>query len=315
LRSAARKANRRDRRDPDLKRILFVRNAAASQGATDLDDALAAFREQGLEIDERIPDDAEHMRFMIRAVARSIDGVIVGGGDGTLNLALKPILESGLPLGVLPLGTANDFARTLGIPSDPHEALAVIAAGSTRLVDVGWANSRPFLNAAGIGLSAQVARCTTPERKRIWGPLSYPAAVLESVRRQRPFRVRLQSVAGTREFTSIQVTLGNGVFYGGGARVDQSATIDDGCFDVVSVRPQPLLRLLAVALAVRRGTSQELEAGVDVARGSLFEVITRPSVPVTLDGEPALSTPVSFRVAPRALRVFVPSPGESGRIA
>jgi diacylglycerol kinase (ATP) len=314
LRSAARKANRRDRQDPELKRVLLVRNAAASQGSADLEDALAAFREQGVEIDERVPDDAEHMRFMIRAVARSIDAVIVGGGDGTINLALKPILESGLPMGILPLGTANDFARTLGIPADPHDALAVIAAGSTRLVDVGWANSRPFLNAAGIGLSARVARWSTRERKRVWGPWSYPAAVLEGVRRQRPFRVRLHSLAGTREFTSIQVTLGNGVFYGGGARIHESATIDDGCFDVVSVRPQPLLRLLAVALAVRRGTPQELDAGVDIARGSLFEISTRPSVPVTLDGEPALTTPVSFRVAPRALRVFVPGPSESTRI-
>jgi diacylglycerol kinase (ATP) len=309
LRSAARKINRRGRRDPEVKRVLFVRNAAASQGTTDLEEALEAARAQGLEVDERTPDDAEHMRFMIRAVARSIDGVIVGGGDGTINLALKPILEAGLPLGVLPLGTANDFARTLGIPADPHDALNLIATGSTRLIDVGWANGRPFLNAAGIGLGARVAQRATGERKRLWGALSYPAAVLESIRRQRPFRVRLRSMSGTREFTSIHVTLGNGVFYGGGARVDQEAAIDDGCFDLVSVRPQPLLRLLAVALAVRRGAARDREQ-IDVARGSLFDVTTSPPVGVTLDGEPALTTPVTFRVAPRALRVFVPGPGD-----
>jgi diacylglycerol kinase (ATP) len=289
-----------------VKRVLFIRNSAASRGDADLEDALDAVREQGLEIDERVPDDAEHMRFMIRAVSRSIDAVIIGGGDGTINLALKPILEAGLPLGVVPLGTANDFARTMGIPADPHDALAVVAARATRLVDVGWANSRPFLNAAGIGISSQIARNITSERKRIWGPLSYPATVIESVRRQRPFRVRLQSVSGTREFSSIHVTVGNGVYYGGGARVAENGAIDDGCFDVSSVRPQPFHRLLAVALAVRRGKQETLECGVDVARGSLLELTTHPPLTVTLDGEPALSTPVSFRVAPRALRVFVP---------
>lgn len=311
MRSAARKINRRGRRDPEVKRVLFVRNAAASQGGTDLEDALETARARGLEVDERVPDDAEHMRFMIRAVARSIDGVIVGGGDGTINMALKPILEAGLPLGVLPLGTANDFARTLEIPEDPHDALDVVTAGSTRLVDVGWADGRPFLNAAGIGLGVSVARRATAERKRIWGPLSYPAAVLESVRHQRPFRVRLRSISGTREFSSIHVTVANGVFYGGGARADQEAAIDDACLDVVSVRPQSLLRLLAVALAVRRGTVAGEENSIDVARGALFDVSTTPPVPISLDGEPALTTPVTFRVAPRALRVFVPGPGEA----
>jgi diacylglycerol kinase (ATP) len=310
LRSEARRTNRRGRRDPQVKRALFLRNSSASRGDTDLENALASIRDQGIEIDERVPDDAEHMRFMIRAVARSIDAVIIGGGDGTINLALKPILEAGLPLGVVPLGTANDFARTMGIPADPHEALAAVASRATRLVDVGWANGRPFLNAAGIGISAQIARNITSGRKRTWGPLSYAACVLESVRRQRPFRVRLQSVSGTREFSSIHVTIGNGVYYGGGARVADHCAIDDGCFDVSSVRPQPLHRLLAVALAVRRGKQENLESGVDVARGSLLEVTTHPPLTVTLDGEPALSTPVSFRVAPRALRVFVPSVSE-----
>jgi diacylglycerol kinase (ATP) len=310
LRSEARKINRRGRRDPEVKRVLFVRNARASRGTADLDEAIEAARAQGIEVDERIPDDAEHMRFMIRAVARSIDGVIVGGGDGTINLALKPILEAGLPLGVLPLGTANDFARTLGIPADPSEALDLVAAGATRLIDVGWANGRPFLNAAGIGLGARAARLATSQRKRRWGPLSYPAAVLESVGRQRPFRVRLRSMSGTREFTSIHVTLGNGVFYGGGARVDQESAIDDGCLDLVSIRPQSLLRLLTVALAVRRGAAQDRDQ-VDVAQGALFDVTTSPPVGVTLDGEPALTTPVTFRVAPRALRVFVPGGDEA----
>ncbi|MFU8816183.1 MAG: lipid kinase [Pseudomonadales bacterium] len=306
MRSAAREANRRDRRDPELKRVLFVRNAAASRGSADLDDALAYVRELGLEVDERIPDDAEHMRFLIRAVARSIDAVLVGGGDGTVNSALKPVLEAGLPLGVIPLGTANDFARTLGIPADPYEAFAVVAAQSTRLVDVGWANNRPFLNAAGIGLSARIARDLDSVRKRVWGPLSYPLAVLESLRRQRAFRVRLQSPAGTQEFSSIQVTVGNGVYYGGGARVATDCAIDDGCLDVLSIRPQPLRRLLAVALALRNGSQA---SGFDVAAGAVFEVATQPPLTVTLDGEPALPTPVSFRVAPRALRVFVPGPG------
>jgi YegS/Rv2252/BmrU family lipid kinase len=289
-----------------LRRLLLLRNPRASRGAAELDAALATLRDTGVEVDLHCPEDAEHMRFIIRASARSVDAVAVAGGDGTVNAALKPVLEAGLPLGVVPLGTANDLARTLGIPDDPQRACAVIAAAHRRRIDVGWADNRPFLNAAGIGLSARVARRTSREQKRSWGPLSYPAAVLDAVRGQRAFRVRLKSAGATREWTSIHMAVGNGVYYGGGTPIAESCAIDDGCLDVYSVRPQPLWRLLGVALAVRTGFQERLETGVDVDRGPEFEVTTRPVLTVTLDGEPAMRTPVRFRVAPRSLQVFAP---------
>ena len=136
--------------------------------------------------------------------------------------------------------------------------------------------------------------------------------MLEALRGRRAFRVRLQSPSGTREFSSIHVTVGNGVYYGGGARVAEECAIDDACLDVMSVRPQPLHRLLAIAFAVRRGRQTDLDQQIDVAAGSLFEVSTQPPLTVTLDGEPALPTPVSFRMAARALRVFVPGPSAAG---
>src|SRR5690606_17762447 len=117
---------------------MVLRNPSASGGDVALDDALSLLRDVGIESHVHTPESAEHMRFLIRAGARAVDAVIIGGGDGTVNAALKAVLESGLPLGVLPLGTANDLARTLGIPSDPAEACALIASCATRTIDVGW---------------------------------------------------------------------------------------------------------------------------------------------------------------------------------
>ncbi len=285
-----------------------MRNQSASGGGAAVDDALAVLRDVGIHAQVHDPESAEHMRFLIRAEARSVDAVIVGGGDGTINSALKPVLEAGLPLGILPLGTANDLARTLDIPTDLHEACALIASQCTRTIDVGWANDWPFVNAAGIGLSARIARETSVDRKRTLGPLTYAAAVVEAFRRHRPFRAVIHSDAQTLDVSSLQITVGNGVYYGGGTPLAEDSAIDDGCLDLYSVRPQSLLRLIPVAFAVRRGVHQRSGSGVDTARGTEFQIATRPALTVTLDGEAAFRTPVSFRLGPRALTVFAPHP-------
>ena len=297
-----------------MKRVVVFRNASASGGDAVLDDALSLIRDIGIDAHVHTPESPEHLRFLIRAEARTVDAVVVGGGDGTINSALKPVLEAGLPLGILPLGTANDLARTLGIPTDLHEACALIASQSTRTIDVGWANNRPFVNAAGLGLTTQVARRLTVESKRALGPFSYAAAVVEAFRSHRPFRALIRSESGTREVSSIQITVGNGVFYGGGTPLAEDCAIDDGRFDLYSVRPQTLMRLLAVALAVRRGSQAQLGSGVDPATGTEFEITTRPRLTVSLDGEPALETPVQFRLAPRALAVFAPPRAQAERM-
>jgi YegS/Rv2252/BmrU family lipid kinase len=291
-----------------VKRVVVLRNAAASGGDAALDDALSLIRDIGIEAQVHSPESADHMRFLIRAEARSVDAVVIGGGDGTINSALKPVLEAGLPLGILPLGTANDLARTLGVPTDLHEACSLIASQHTRNIDIGWANARPFVNAAGIGLTTRIARRLSPDSKRLLGPFSYASAVVEAFRRHRPFRAVINSESGTREVSSIQITVGNGVYYGGGTPLTPDSAIDDGRFDLYSVRPQTLMRLIAVAFAVRRGNQAELGAGIDVASGSVFEISTSPRMTVSLDGEPAIQTPVRFRLAARALTVFAPSP-------
>lgn len=291
-----------------MKRLLLLCNAAASHGTVALDQGLSFVRDSGLEIDEHHPESADHMGRLIREHARRVDAVVVGGGDGTINAALPHVLEAGLPLGVLPLGTANDFARTLGIPADLESACAIIAAQATRRIDVGWANDRPFLNAAGIGMSTRLTVALSSNTKRRLGGLSYPAAVMQTFRDFRPFRARLKTPDGTRRIHSIQITVGNGVYYGGGTPVAEDSAIDDGRLDLYSVRPQPLGRLLAVAFAVRFGAQRQLPDGILTASGQTFEVTTARRMRVNLDGEPLLHTPVRFTVDPGRLDVLAPPP-------
>lgn len=289
-----------------MKRVLVLLNGRASGSGLPVDNALDVLREVGIDVDVRQSDDADHMRFLIRAECRSVDAVIVGGGDGTVNSALTPMLEIGVPLGVLPMGTANDLARTLGVPTDLHRACTLIASRSVRTIDVGLANGRPFVNAAGIGMSTRVARALTENGKRRLGIFSYPAAVIDAWRRQKPFSAEIVSDEATRRVAAVQVTVGNGVYYGAGTPLAEDSAIDDGRLDLYSVHAQSLAGMIRAAIAVRRGVQREFEEGVDTARGVSFRISTRPCQAVSLDGEPLLETPVRFSVAPASLKVFAP---------
>ena len=143
-------------------------------------------------IEEAKPAEGESFADVISRRADHCDLVIVGGGDGTLNSAASGLAYTGLPLGVLPLGTANDFARTVGIPNDPVKAAEIIAAGNAKPVDLGEVNGHLFFNVASIGFSAELAARTERTRQEALGRAgirhrcgSHPVAVTAVQRRGR----------------------------------------------------------------------------------------------------------------------------------
>lgn len=236
---------------------------------------------------------------------KDVDLVIVGGGDGSLNGAAKGLLETRLPLGVLPLGTANDFARTMGIPLDLQSAIGVIAAGRTVDVDLGQANDHPFFNVASIGFSADLAASLTQEAKKRWGKLGYAIVAARLLARSTLFTAHLEHDGTFEKLRTLQVSVGNGKFYGGGMTVQADATATDGQLDFYSLEVDHWWRLLGLLPALRRGTHGEWD---DVRAFSTKSLTIRTSKPrlVNLDGELKTSTPTTFSIIEKAIRVFVP---------
>lgn len=289
------------------KRALLLVNARSRQGGADLAAARAALRARGVEPVEPRFGECTRIADIVERHAREVDLVIVGGGDGTLNAAADAVAACGLPLGVLPLGTANDLARTLGLPLDLAAACATIADGRTRRIDLGVVNGKRFFNVASLGLGVQVARRLTGEAKRRWGALGYAMAARDAWRAARSFRVQVACDGQTSTLRSLHLAVANGRHYGGGMTAAPDAAIDDGQLDLWSLRPMSPWRLLSLLPALRRG-DHGADPEVDAMRGRTIVVETERPMPINTDGELTTHTPARFEVAPGALAVFAPPP-------
>jgi diacylglycerol kinase (ATP) len=266
---------------------------------------MAALERGGMQVRKEDCQQGGELAALIRGLADEVSCVILAGGDGTMNAAAPALRDTSLPLGILPLGTANDLARTLSIPNDPEAAAGVILAGRIRTLDLGTVNEIPFFNVASLGLSVTVTRRLDRAVKRRLGALAYPATALMTILRASRFRATVRADGEEMSVSTLQIAVGNGRYYGGGMVVEEGASIEDGTLDVYSLEPKARWRLLFMARAFRAGEHDRLN-GVRTFRCKTVTVTTRRPRDVSADGEIVTRTPANFAVLPRAVRVFVP---------
>lgn len=292
------------------KRALLIVNPRARRGTGSIAAAVGVLEARGVDVTEVKVGEDDSMADLIRRRRDDCDFVIVGGGDGTLNAAAPGLVDTGLPLGVLPLGTANDFARTVGIPDDPVKAAELIAAGAIRPVDLGEVNGHLFFNVASIGFSAELASDLTEHAKKRWGKLGYAIVAARILVRSRLFTAHLDHDGTTEKIRTLQISVGNGRHYGGGMTVEETATADDGKLDFYSLEVDHWWRLLALLPSLRKGTHGRWD---DVRAFQTTEVTIRTSRPrpVNTDGELSTFTPARFRIRPKAISVFMPPKGQA----
>jgi diacylglycerol kinase (ATP) len=287
-------------------RALLIVNTKSRNGATQLREAQAALDGAGVDVVHRECGRREDLSPLIAAEREGVDCVVVGGGDGTINAAALGVIERGLPLGILPLGTANDLARTLDIPADLAAAADIIARGRTRAIDLGLVNGEPFFNVASVGLSAELAQKLTRDIKRRWGRLGYGLVALKVLSQARPFSAIISSEEGTVRVRTLQIAVGNGRYYGGGNAVEKTAAIDDQHLDLYSLELKRAWKLALMARSFRYGEHGAWEE-VRAIRAKEFDVRTRRPRPVNADGEIVTHTPARFTIRPAAVRVFAPA--------
>ncbi len=242
--------------------------------------------------------------------------LILGGGDGTVSSVVDFLADRGTLLGLLPLGTANDFARTLDIPEDIEEACKLIANGKVVDIDLGLAGDNFYVNVASVGLSVEATRALSPWLKKSTGPLAYPVAAIRAFLKHEPFSARLTFPEGDHEPVEydrlLQVAVGNGRFYGGGMIVGLESGIDDKTLDIYAIDLGRRRDLIGAVRYLKSGDFIKTD-GVHNFRTPRVRLETDPDLPVNIDGEVVTRTPQDFSVAQNALNVLVPQDSTAAR--
>ena len=284
----------------------LIINTHSSHASRELERVRSLLESRGIIIDSLVQADGTPA--LVAAVRKAkrerAATVLVGGGDGTMTQVANVLAHSKVTVGVLPLGTGNSFARTIGIGEDVERAIEIIAAGRTTEVDLGVVNKRYFVNFATIGFAAQAAKSTDHDLKSAIGPLAYVAAAIGQLSHEHGFRAKVRSKHASLDFRTQQLIVVNGRYFGT-VPITPDATNQDGLLRLFVTEGTSRVELLKTYAALATGLGGVLPEAHLLA-GKKFLIRTKPKQELNTDGDSLGRTPAHFSVERRALRVFVP---------
>ena len=287
------------------RRAALIVNTKSRKGQAAYRDACRLLKQAGVEltIARAIEDPAKLPDAVRDAVAAGAPMVIVGGGDGSISSSVDHVVGSEAVFAILPLGTANSFARSLEIPLDIEGAVGVITGGRLKRIDLGMLDSDYFANCAAIGLSPLIAESVPHGLKKWLGRPGYLGWAALQMARFKPFRLTVSGEGKSETLDVLEVRIANGRFHGGAELVETE--VDDGEIVIQAVHGRLRLKLLwswglsLIGPDQVRGTVREF-------RGRSFRIETEPRLPISIDGEVDAKTPVTARLARRAITMAVP---------
>jgi YegS/Rv2252/BmrU family lipid kinase len=293
------------------KRVQVIVNPAAGKDTPILGILNKVFSEAEVDWDVYVtkgPGDAH--RFAREAVSAGVDVVAVNGGDGTLMEVASGLMDTNIPMAILPGGTANVMSIELAIPSDIAEACALVTAddlGTVRPVDMGLVGKHTFMLRVGMGLEAAMVQGADRDMKSRVGSLAYVLSALQAFNNPQLARYLLTLDGKEIEVEGITCMVANSGNLGSpGLRMAPNIDVSDGLLDVIVIRRGDLGALLSVAASVVAGNENAEPLQHWQARN--IRVVAAPVQPVQVDGEMLTQTPVEVKVLPQILKVIVPRP-------
>lgn len=245
-------------------------------------------------------------RLAAAATAEGADIVAAAGGDGTLSEVMNGLIGTGAKLAVLPLGTGNDFIRTLGLPPELPRAVETLFHGRPKPIDIGQVQGRWFLNIAGCGFDAVVAERVNRGFRFLRGTSAYLAAVFLSLMNFRPAALSLTLDGETREAKAMLCSVCIAQYYGGGMRVAPDALLDDGLFDLFLLGDVGKIEFLRAFPRVFQGT-HITHPRVTMLRARTVRIESETPLPIFLDGDIIGTTPAEFTLHPKAIEIMAPT--------
>ncbi len=288
----------------EIKSAALIINAKSRRGQKLFRRACRRLESLPFPVDAHAVEKPEHLeRTVEKALAKKPDLVILGGGDGTVSGLVDLLVGRDVILGVLPLGTANSFARTLGLPLDLDSAIDVLVNGVPKRIDLGMIDGDYFANCAAMGLSPQIAETVPHGLKKVLGRIGYLGWAAGQYLRFRPFILTVDDGREEKRLRVVEVRISNGPYHGGTWLVDE-AHVDSGKIVVQAVTGRYRRTLIKNWFANILGLSARHQDTVSFI-GRELAIDTRPSLPISIDGEVLAHTPVRARIAAGAIRVMV----------
>lgn len=266
-------------------------------------------RERYGHVDVRFTEKAEDATHFAReATERQYKAVIAMGGDGTLNEAVTGLAEAEHRphFGIIPLGTVNDLARALGVPSDPKQAIEALRDAEPTPMDIGKYGDRYFMNVIAIGLIAEAVEEVSVEEKTKWGPFAYLIEGIKVFREHSPYELSIQSKENTfhDEAYLVVIALTNSV--GGFENFEPNATLNDGLLHVFVFEELRLKDALQLTPALFTGKLKETNSVTSFTTRQVH-VSSPDSMPVNADGDTGGTLPLTFEILPSHLNVLKPA--------
>jgi YegS/Rv2252/BmrU family lipid kinase len=284
--------------------LIVNPHAGGGRGAKRLPATEAALRARGIAFRVERTTSIEHARELARGAREAGEVAAAMGGDGLMGAVAGELQGTDGVLGVIPGGRGNDWARKLGIGDEPEEAVAVIAAGAERTVDVATADGRVYLGIASAGIDSVCQDIANATRLPLGG-LVYVYGTLRALTRWKPASWTATLDGEEHRFSGYSVAVCNSGVFGGGMYLVPDASVDDGLLDVVFTKDAPKRQYLSGVGKVFKGTHVD-DPSFELLRAK--EVSFSADRPFTAyaDGDPIAELPATFRVVPRALRVLAP---------
>lgn len=290
-----------------IRSAACIVNAQSRTGQRQFAEAKTALDALPFPVDAHAVEDPEQLGATVkRALAKQPDLVILGGGDGTISGLVDLLVGKGVTLGVLPLGTANSFARTLGLPLDVKGAVEVLATGKPKRIDLGKIDDDYFANAATMGIAPKIAETVPHNLKKVLGRAGYLSWAAYQYLKFRPFRVTVSADGGAPQtIKCVEVRIANGRYHGG-TELMETAEVDSGEIVVECVRGHLKRDLIVnwVANVLRLARRRE---DVVEFHGKSIRLESDKRRAISIDGEVLAHTPVTVSVAEDAIDVLVPA--------
>ena len=288
-----------------MKRVLLLINSKARNGEAQATEAKDELTKRGFVV--TAPDTSKgNYTEIISKHNSDIDLIVAGGGDGTIRLCLEGALKAAKPFGILPLGTANNLARNIGIPLTIKDAVDIIEQGTLVPIDVAYVNDIPFFNVAGLGLSVKVNKSLSSDLKKRWGIFAYVILAAGLLKRGRPFSAEITCDNEVHKVKTMQITICNGRHYGAGLVISDSASINDSRLDLLSTEVKNWWQGLQAIPSLMHGRSHD-KPGLRKLTAKRITIKTKRPMQLDTDGDITATTPAVFRIEPKKISIFAKS--------